>query len=332
MAITTSVCTGGTNSHTESSENMNALATDFISEGVVGSVTNTSGVSPATGAFAVNAQGTPDMTVAVTQGIAYVTGTPTGGNSQTFRVNMDAAQNVTISANSSGSTKYDWLYIKLDPSYMQNPDVNAQSVASLVTSRSTSSSTDDGTPPTYGFLLAKITVTNGAASITNSNITDSRTQTGSNALAPSAYMPNNVVTGASLATSAITLGYASSTSTYSITNAGYNDVTGLSVTVTVPSGGRNLKITAFSPSIKSTSAAGNTLYWAIRESSTVLNASIQQINTISYNMPGIVIAYVSAPSAGSHTYKVSMQTSGAGSVETSNVSATTPAFILVELI
>lgn len=329
MAITTSVCTGGTNSHTESSENMNALATDFISEGVVGSVTNTSGVSPATGAFAVNAQGTPNMTVAVTQGIAYVTGTPTGGNSQTFRVNMDASQNVTVSANSSGSTKYDWLYIKLDPTYMQNPDVSAQSVASLVTSRSTSSSTDDGTPPTYGYLLAKITVTNGAVSITNSNITDSRTRTGVNQLDNAT---NNIVLGNQLATSAVTLGYASSTSTYSITNAGYNDVTGLSVTVTVPSGGRNLKITAFSPSIKSSSAAANTLYWAIRESSTVLNASIQQINTISYNMPGIVIAYVSAPSAGSHTYKVSMQTSGAGSVETSNVSATTPAFILVELI
>ena len=174
MAITTSVCTGGTNSHSESSENMNGIATDFVSEGVVGAITNTSGVSPATGAYAVNAQGTPDMTVAVTQGVAYVTGTPTGGNSQTFRVKMDASENVTISANSSGSTKYDWVYIKLDATYMQNPDVSAQSVASLTTSRSTSSSTDDGSPPTYGFLLAVVTVSNGAVSITNSNITDKR--------------------------------------------------------------------------------------------------------------------------------------------------------------
>ncbi len=87
---------------------------------------------------------------------------------------MDASQNVTISANSSGSTKYDWIYIKLDATYMQNPDVSAQSVASLTTSRSTSSSTDDGSPPTYNYLLAVVTVANGAVSITNSNITDKR--------------------------------------------------------------------------------------------------------------------------------------------------------------
>lgn len=169
-----SVVTGGTNSAPTTAAEVNAVATDFISSGVIGTTTNTSGVSPATGAFAVNAQGTPDMTVAVTGGVAYVTATPAGGTSQMIRVFMDAAENVTIASNSSGSTKYDWIYISLNATNLANPAVTKDNVATLVRSRSTSSSSDDGTPPTYGKLIAIVTVANGASSITNGNITDSR--------------------------------------------------------------------------------------------------------------------------------------------------------------
>ena len=109
MAITTSVLTGGSNSHTTTSEEVNAVATDFASEGIIGTLVNTNGVAPATGGFAVNAQGSPDATVAVSAGTAYVTGTPTSQTSQTFRVKNSASANVTISANASGSTKYDWI-------------------------------------------------------------------------------------------------------------------------------------------------------------------------------------------------------------------------------
>lgn len=175
-----SVVTGGSNSHQTSSAEINGIATDFISQGVVGAVSNTSGVAPATGAFAVNAIGTPNMSVRVTNGVAYVTATPTGGTSQTFRVTMDSTEDVTIAANATGGTRYDWIYIKLDADKLVNPAVAADDVATLVASRSTSSSTDNGTPPTYGYNIAVVTVANGASSITNSNITDSRTQTGPN--------------------------------------------------------------------------------------------------------------------------------------------------------
>jgi len=47
-----------------------------------------------------------------------------------------------------------------------------------VTSRSTSATTDNGTPPTYGTLLAVVTVANGFSTITNSNIADKRVRTG----------------------------------------------------------------------------------------------------------------------------------------------------------
>lgn len=174
MSIVVSLLTAGTNNHLETSENANAVATDFVNQGVIGAITNTSGVAPSTGAFAVNAQGTPDMTVAVTAGVAYVTGTPNSQNSQTLRVRMSANQNVTISANASGSTKFDWVYIQLDATKMATPGVNADDVGALVTSRSSNSTTDDGTPPTYGYLIAVVTVANGASSITNGNIADKR--------------------------------------------------------------------------------------------------------------------------------------------------------------
>lgn len=178
MAIITSILTGGVNNHQTTAEEANRIATDFVSEGVVGTVTNTAGVSPASGDFAVNAQVSPNMTVAVSAGAAYVTGTPTSQGSQTFRVKNSATANVTIAANSSGSTKYDWLYIKLDPTILAAPNTAGDDAATLVTSRSSVSGSDDGTPPTYGYPLAVITVANGATSITNGNIADKRTATG----------------------------------------------------------------------------------------------------------------------------------------------------------
>lgn len=176
MALTVSKLTGGTNSHQETSETANAFATDFVNSGVVGAITNTSGVAPATGAFAVNAQGSPNMTVAVSSGVAYVVATPDSQGSQSLRVKNSASSNVTISANSSGSTKYDWVYIKINPTLAANPAVAADNVATLVTSRSSNSATDDGTPPTYGYNIAIVTVANSASSITNGNITDKRAQ------------------------------------------------------------------------------------------------------------------------------------------------------------
>lgn len=173
MADYASVLTGGTNSYATTSEDINALATDILSQGVVGTIGNTSGVAPATGALAVNAQGTPDMTVAVTAGKAWVTVTPTSQGSQKLRANI-AAQNATIAANSTGGTRYDWIYVAMSASGAANPAVDGTGVASITVSRSTSISTDNGTPPTYGYNIAKVTVANGATSITNGNIADMR--------------------------------------------------------------------------------------------------------------------------------------------------------------
>jgi hypothetical protein len=118
------------------------------------------------------------MTTAVSAGVAYVTATPSGQASQTLRVYNNATANVTHAANSSGSTKYDWIYIKIDAANAAAPNTAGDNVATLVASRSSSASSDDGTPPTYGYPIAVVTVANGASSITNGNIADSRDVTG----------------------------------------------------------------------------------------------------------------------------------------------------------
>lgn len=174
MADYVSVLTGGSNNYATTAENLNALATDILNEGVVGTIGNTSGVAPMTGGLAVNAQGTPDMTVAVTAGKCYVTTTPTSQSSQLLRANI-ATQNATIASNSTGGTRYDWIYVAMSASGAANPAADGTGVASITVSRSTSSATDNGTPPTYGYPIAVVTVSNGAATITNGNITDLRT-------------------------------------------------------------------------------------------------------------------------------------------------------------
>lgn len=174
--ITTSIITGGTNSHASTAFEFNAMATDFVTQGCNGTLTSTSGVAPATGSFAVNAQVSPAMFVDVTLGSAYIAATPAGQAAQNVRAYMTANwTSYAISANASGSTKFDWIYLKVDPTNASTPDVGADNVTALFTSRSTSNSADNGSPPTYGILLAVVTVANGASSISNSSIADART-------------------------------------------------------------------------------------------------------------------------------------------------------------
>lgn len=174
--ILSSIVTGGSSLHATVAEEANAYATDFVSAGVVGTFGLNAG-SGGTGSFCVNADASPDMGVTVKSGQAYITATPSGQNSQTLRARASTDYTAyTINANSSGSTKYDWIYLSVSATNANTPSASADNVTSIITSRSSSNSTDNGTPPTYGLLLAVVTVANGASSITNSNISDRRVQ------------------------------------------------------------------------------------------------------------------------------------------------------------
>lgn len=158
----------------------------MFTDGPIGALTNTSGVAPMTGAGAVNAQGTPNMTVAVTGGDFHITATPTSQGSQRFNVTL-TTQNATIAANATGSTRYDWIYVSLSASALANPSSDGSSPSSVVVSRSTSATTDNGTPPTYGVAIAVVTVANGAVSITNGNIADVRIKSGVSSILPQTW-------------------------------------------------------------------------------------------------------------------------------------------------
>lgn len=172
--IITSVVTGGVNNHTTVVEEINALSTDFVTQGVVGAISLNTG-SGGTGSFCVNADASADMGVTIKAGQAYISATPSSQSLQVLRARAATDYTgYTINANASGSTKYDWIYLSVNATNANAPASDASNVTSIYTSRSSSNTTDNGTPPSFGLLLAVITVANGASSIANSNISDRR--------------------------------------------------------------------------------------------------------------------------------------------------------------
>lgn len=173
----TSVLTGGANSFQTSAEDINRLGTSFFSPGVKGAITNTSGVAPMTGGLAVNAQGTPNTTSAITAGTCWVTATPTSQASQLLAVQIDA-QNYTHASNSTGGTRYDWIYVSVSASLAAAPAADGSTTGTISVSRSTSATTDNGTPPSFGTPIAVVTLANGFSTVTNANIADKRVRGG----------------------------------------------------------------------------------------------------------------------------------------------------------
>ena len=129
-----------------------------------------------------------------------------------------------------------------------------------------------------------------------------------------------------LTTSAITLGYAEITSQYSSSAYTGADVTGLTSTVTVPTGGRRIKITVQIPNAYG--SGGADLYLHIQEDGSDIGIFTYGL-TAARNTHTLITSKI--PSAGSHTYKLQWTASGAVTY-TIDSSATERAFILVELI
>lgn len=131
------------------------------------------------------------------------------------------------------------------------------------------------------------------------------------------------------------LGYAQVTSNGTVASATFAAFsTNLAVTVTVPAGGRDVKITVCGSFAGASTGFGYSV--GVLESSTLLGEITWSQNTGGNFTPITFAVRVPAPSAGSHTYTVE----GAGaSATTLTMEATAgsalnagPAFILVELI
>lgn len=164
---------------------------------------------------------------------------------------------------------------------------------------------------------------------------------GSSAYAPgsisSTAIATNGVAASNLATSAIKLGYAQITSNQTTTSTAFTPVTGMSAAVTVPSGGRDVKIT-IELIIQTT---GGPAAWgiALYKDGAFLRQWYRNEESPNYNFPFTGICRDPAPSAGSHTYAVYFVSDNASNTVTieagtgaSTVFSSPPAFILVEAI
>jgi hypothetical protein len=162
--------------------------------------------------------------------------------------------------------------------------------------------------------------------IDNANIKSSA------AIATSKLATDNGIGATHLSTSAITLGYAQITANISTNSTPVVQATGLTSTVTIPAGGRKVKVTAYIPYVQLTAGgyAFITLWDGVVGSGTQLQQWQAKLGDLSVTQ-GVQLTFVHTPSAGSKTYNIGY-TTGSGTTVTINAGSTNPAFILVEAI
>jgi hypothetical protein len=207
---------------------------------------------------------------------------------------------------------------------LTSPTINSPTISNATISADTVSGyTTSNSGTIYGISVATGVITtansvSGGALTTNS--------------IPSGILETNSVSAANLATSAITLGYAQITTTFSTTNTSATQVTGLTATVTIPAGGRKVKITVGTGTLynaTSTDQAILTIWDGTVGSGTQLQQANAYAPATNTGSPTTLIAVVT-PAAGSKTYNVGLHATAG----TANMQAlsTGPAFILVEAI
>lgn len=103
------------------------------------------------------------------------------------------------------------------------------------------------------------------------------------------------------------------------------DLTGLAVTITVPTG-RRIRVSGFCRANSNANSDRGVL--RIKEGATVLQIADSGID-IQPAIYGCFVEVIFSPSAGTHTYKLSMERAGTGTI-TMNAGATFPAYIMVE--
>lgn len=129
------------------------------------------------GDFLVEQQASPNMTVKVAVGRAYVKGATTNA----YPVRNDASANVTITANASGNPRKDAIVLFIDTA--ASPNSGATNVATLICIAGTPGASPIA--PTDAEIntalsskpfirLANVTVASGAGSIVTANIADAR--------------------------------------------------------------------------------------------------------------------------------------------------------------
>lgn len=287
--------------------------------GVIGKLT---GVAT-TGHLAVTANGTT-MVLTVLPGWAAVV-RDAGGSTYDPRAlfaESDANDSsITITANATGSTRNDTVCLKIDQNTA--PTSDGSNLVSFVAIAGQSGGGLSNAPADGNLYLplANVAVANGATSISTGNVTDVRTGVldfaGELRLTPPGGAASKMPAG-TLANPSTTTAQGSITT--------LTDLTSLSATVTVGAG-RRIKITGKVKAVSSVTTDGIDL--RIREGSTDLDICDGVGNATDSQVDLKAMAIVT-PSAGAHTYKLSLERrAGTGTVTTS-AAAATPCFLLIE--
>lgn len=195
---------------------------------------------------------------------------------------------------------------------LTSPTINAPIITNAsITADTYAGFTTSNTGSIYG-----ISVTTGKITTANSIGTGTIVQNG--------------VAASQLATNAITLGYAQITTPTAALNN--DDPVGLSVTVTIPGGGRRVRVSAFTQGIVgsiSSNQYGLSIWDGTVGSGTQLANTEATAHANNAVVPSSPVAVVT-PAAGSKTYNVGLHTDGGtGTVE---AASTAPCFLLVEAI
>lgn len=145
-----------------------------------------------------------------------------------------------------------------------------------------------------------------------------------------AAIATNAITASMLSASAIKLGYTAITTNSSGYSGSIAAVTGLTATVTVPAGGRSIKVTLYTGTV-SMSAAGTPTFsiWNGAVGTGTLIGTSSMGATSAYNLSMTTMA-ITTPAAGSVTFSAGLATSVG--IATILATSTAPAFILVEAI
>lgn len=142
----------------------------------------------------------------------------------------------------------------------------------------------------------------------------------------------NGVQAAALATNAIKLGKGTITSNITTSSTSNVQATGLTASVTIPAGGRSVKITAMLPSISNTTS-GQAIAVNLWSGTVGSGTQLQEVVWFSTgNNVAIPVTLIAehTPSSGAVTYNVGYRASA--NTATIAASSTAPAFILVEAI
>lgn len=166
--------------------------------------------------------------------------------------------------------------------------------------------------------------TNTIATTGNASIGGTLTTTGGLAT-------NNTVSAANLATNAITLGYAQITAgNFTTPNTSDTAITGLSTTITVPAGGRSVRVSVYLSQFLKSGAAGDTLTLKIYMDGAQVQEADINIAGSNFSNGGVVCHYVNqALGTGSHTFAAYTAQGTAGTI-TVQGAAQKISYILVE--